>query len=379
MIAVVLVAGGLLAGLWFTGRLRRLPLDEAGPSAGGDRVLPLLSVVIPARDEAATLPALLGSIARAGGPALEVIVVDDASTDGTGEVATSFGATVLRLDGPPPGWAGKPHACARGADAANGDLLVFLDADVRLLPGSLSRLVAAHTAAGGGLVSVQPYHRVERPYEELSAMFNTVSMIGGAAFAPWPRPRRPVAYGPCLVTSTDDYRAAGGHAAVRAEVVEDIALARAYRRAGLGVDCRVGAGAVEFRMYPGGVRQLAEGWTKNIAAGAGGTDPVGLVAGVWFVAACAAVAVAPIALAVRGARADVGDVVEVVMAWLAVTVVFGWILHRIGSFRRWTAILHPVATFAFVWVFVRSLWATVVRRQVRWRGRDVAVGRSRTD
>jgi 4,4'-diaponeurosporenoate glycosyltransferase len=369
MIIAAIVAAGLLAGSWFTSRLRRLPDAVCGDP------LPTISVVVPARDEAASLPTLLASLATSAEHVHEVIVVDDASTDSTADVAESFGATVVRVDGPPSGWAGKPHACARGAELATGDVLLFLDADVRLLPGVMPRLAAARAKAGG-LLSVQPYHRVERRYEELSAMFNAVSLIGSGAFAPWPAPRRPVAFGPCLMTSANDYRIAGGHATVSAAVVDDIALARSYRRAALPVTCYVGRGAVEFRMYPSGVRQLVEGWTKNIAAGAGATDIAGLIAGVMFVAACAASAAAACNLVLRVGSADRPAIVAAVATWAAVAIVVRSILWRIGSFRWATAIVHPVATGAFILIFVRSLWSTVVRRQVRWRGRVVRVGRS---
>jgi 4,4'-diaponeurosporenoate glycosyltransferase len=374
MIGAVAVAGGLLAGVWFTSRLRRLPAAPAGD-------LPLVSLVIPARDEAATLPLLLDSIAAVAPDVHEVIVVDDDSSDATADLAVTRGATVVRLKGPPPaGWVGKPHACMRGADVATGELVVFLDADVRLLPGAVERLVAAHRAHGG-LISVQPYHRVERRYEELSALFNVVSLVGSAAFAPWPPARRPVAFGPCLVTSMIDYRRVGGHAAVSDEVVEDIALARLYRRCGLPVACCIGAGAIDFRMYPAGVRQLVEGWTKNIASGAGATDPVGLAAGASFVAACATAAVAAVAVGVDAlgpGTVDHTDLATATAMWAGVAVVLRSILLRIGSFRRSTAFLHPFATAAFMVVFARSTWSTLVRRQVQWRGRDVLVGGSRT-
>ena len=161
----------------------------------------------------------------------EVVVVDDASTDATATVATAHHASVVRLDGDPPhGWTGKANACAHGAAAVTGDVLLFLDADVAVAPDTIDRLVAALDRYGG-LVSVQPHHRVVRPYEELSATCNVVALMGSGAFAPWPPPPA-VGYGPCLVTSVADYRHVGGHGAVRSDVIEDTALARRYAAAG---------------------------------------------------------------------------------------------------------------------------------------------------
>ena len=148
-------------------------------------------------------------------------------------------------------------------------------------------------------MSVQPHHRTVRAYEQLSAFCNVVSMMGCGAFA-WPRPLGPaVAFGPCLFTSTTAYRAAGGHAAVRGQVVEDVALARNYAAAGLAVRVLGGGELVRFRMYPGGTRQLVEGWSKNLAAGAGAASRLAVAGAVVYVAAAAA---ASGALAVDGWR-----------------------------------------------------------------------------
>jgi hypothetical protein len=371
MITAALLAGGLAAGAWWMGSLRRLP---AAPGADPDRRP--LSVVIPARNEERTLPLLLESLAACREDVAEVLVVDDASTDGTATVADRLGATVIRIEGgPPPGWTGKPYACSRGAEAATGELLLFLDADVTVHPGAIRQLLHAQRRHGG-LVSVQPYHRVERRYEELSAMCNVVSMIGTGAFARWPSPSRPAAFGPCLLTSTADYRAAGGHAAVRGELVDDIQLARRYAAAGLPVHCFTGTGAISFRMYPGGLSQLVEGWTKNLAAGAGLADRAGVVAGVWFVASCAGVGGAGIDAVVHAGSIGRSQAALVVAGWLAVTLELRWMLRRIGAFRWTTALLHPIPVLAFVAIFARSVWSSRIRRVVRWRGREIAAGRS---
>src|SRR5690349_6967385 len=110
--------------------------------------------------------------------------------------------------------------------------------------------------------------------------------MGSGAFAGWRRPRKPAAFGPCLLTSAEDYRLVGGHAAVRAEVVEDVALARRFDAERLPVTVFAGWRAVEFRMYPNGVRQLVEGWTKNLASGVGLVDPLPAAIAVWWVTAC---------------------------------------------------------------------------------------------
>ncbi len=145
---------GWSAGWWL---LWRIPVPAPAVAAAGTR--PVVSIVVPARDEEAVLPALLSSLGPELGPGDEVIVVDDHSGDATADAARAGGATVVCSPPLPHGWLGKPWACHIGAAAANNRLLVFLDADTRLVPGGLDRLVAGH-AATGRLYSVQPFHEV---------------------------------------------------------------------------------------------------------------------------------------------------------------------------------------------------------------------------
>src|SRR3712207_3263235 len=116
---------------------------------------PSVSVVIPARDEEATVPALLDSLRRLTVGLTDVVVVDDGSRDATASVARSAGAVVVPVADPPQGWTGKAWACHVGARATTGNLLLFLDADTVLAPNGLDGLLELH-AEHGGLVSVQP-------------------------------------------------------------------------------------------------------------------------------------------------------------------------------------------------------------------------------
>ena len=372
-VAVALVAVALLAQTLF-GRLRPLPRV----TADGDEAA-RVSVVVPARDEAATLPRLLGSLSELRAPVCEVVVVDDQSRDTTASVAHERGATVLRAEDPPPGWTGKAWACHLGATGSTGELLLFLDADTVLAPDALDRLLALHRCHRG-LLSVQPFHDVVRPYEHLSAYFNVVSLLATTAVGPR-HEQRGAAFGPCLLTSRSDYERAGGHASVRGEILDDVALARAYHRAGLPVRCAIGGRSVRMRMYPGGVAQLAEGWTKNVASGAAAAAPLPTLLTVLWVAAHHAVAVgAGLALL----RAVTGDspppAAHSPLLWLAawggVAAQLRWLLARIGSFRWWSSVFFPVPLLAFDILFARSAVRTVVRRSVRWRGRDVRLAKA---
>ncbi len=180
------------------------------------------------------------------------------------------GRRVVRLDGdPPPGWTGKAYACARGAAAASGDAAAVPRRRRHGGAERPGRLIAAH-ARHGGLISVQPHHRVERLYEELSATCNVVAMMGSGAFAPWPPPRRrrlrAMPRSPPPPTTAHGRRPRRGtrrrHRGHRSSPV-------GTPRAAWPITAFAGTDAVSFRMYPGGLRQLVDGWTKSLAAGAG--------------------------------------------------------------------------------------------------------------
>lgn len=324
------------------------------PTPQGTRTTPdRPAVIIPARNEADNLGRLLPSLA---GVHAEVIVVDDGSVDATAALARAHGATVVAPGDPDPGWTGKAWACAAGVRATSAARLVFLDADVVIEGGGLDSVLADHDAAGG-LVSVQPWHVVERPYEQLSAFFNLIAMMSVDAFTPWGRRVRPAgAFGPCLVIDRADYEAAGGHGgeSVRGAVLDDVTFARAVQRTGRDVTVFGGRGALRFRMYPHGLGSLVEGWTKNFAGGAAGTRPLTLVLVVVWMSG------------LIGAAVDLEPVLYAAFALqLAV------LLRRVGSFSPLTALLYPIPLAFFVGVFLRSVVLTFVRREVVWRGRRV--------
>ncbi|MFC7489862.1 MULTISPECIES: glycosyltransferase [unclassified Knoellia] len=382
--ALVLVAAMVALARHQLARLRILGGDpivgEPGlpdTSAAPEHDLSELSIVVPARNEAASIPALLASLAPSSSSLADLLVVDDGSSDGTAELARAGGARVLTAPVPPDGWTGKSWACHLGAGATAGRLLLFLDADTVLAEGALPALLELHRQ-DRGLLSVQPHHRPVHAYEHLSSYFNLVSLMGSGLFARRP-PTTPMAFGPCLLTTRDDYAAAGGHEGIRAEILDDAQLAAAYGRTGLPVSCVVGGAAVAMRMYPGGLRQLLEGWTKNFASGATQADRRSSVAAALWVACHAAVAGASASAlvdALSAATAASWWLVAVWLgAWAATAAHLRHELRRIGSFRWWTWVLFPLPLAVFGLVFVRSLVLTHVLGTVRWRGRDVTLGR----
>jgi hypothetical protein len=363
---ILLLGAGFLCGVALIGRSQPLRLVSA-PSKP-----PRTSVVIPARDEEHRLPTLLDALGRAEPGPDEVIVVDDGSTDATPYLAHQAGARVLPVE-PPPGWTGKAWACHRGAEVATGEILVFLDADTEPTPAGIAALIAH--AERGVMVSAQPRHRIEAPYERLSAGPALVSVLGAGPGPPPARRwwRRPIAFGPALALPAAEYRRIGGHAAVKGEIAEDLALAAAADRAGLPVHSTLGGDLVGYRMYPEGIGGLVEGWTKNLATGARSIPPVRLAATVVWVAAALQAA---IVAAWTWIGMDSGvDVTTALALYLPFAAQVGIVLHRIGRFGPLVVALYPATLVGFLFLFARSVVLTLGRRAVPWRGRQVSVGR----
>ena len=327
-----------------------------------------LSVIIPARNEEVSLPQLLASIRRQHTAPLEVLVVDDGSSDRTAEIARDYDCTVVEAGPLPEGWLGKPRACWVGAAQAQGSRLLFLDADTTLAPDGLERLVEAHRLHGG-LVSVQPYHRMERGYERLSAAFNLLLVAGLQTRSPFARTTvSRGGYGPCMLCSRADYFAVGGHRAVADTVLEDVALAQLMQRHGIPLNGYMGLGTVSFRMYPGGVRQLIDGWSKNMSAGVRTTPPM-VVLGIvlWF-----AGAILSLRFIVEGALLGFVHLAAVgLVGYGAYVAQLRALLSRLGNFGILTALLYPAHILFFAGVFLRSIATAAVGGTVAWKGRRV--------
>lgn len=355
---ILLVVVRVLIGCWLLWSIHILV-------PGNDRTdLRGVSVVVPARDEESSLPDLLASL-----PAdIEVVVVDDHSTDATAGVAAGGGARIVESRPLPDGWTGKAWACAQGAEAATGSTLVFVDADVAFEPGGFEAVVAALDDCGG-LVSVQPFHEPGRPVERLASIFNIIGFAGTDAASPlgWWRGTRG-AFGPVLATRRIDHRRVGGHEAIRASVVDDVALAARYRDAGLPVTVMGGRGSAGFRMYPEGFGQLVEGFTKNMAAGATAIRRITTALIVAWTTLLVQASVAPVRAVLAGDRADV---IAAGVVYLVVAAQYWWMARRLGRFGPGVAIAFPVSIALFLVVFTASVAATVTG-SVSWRGRRVS-------
>jgi hypothetical protein len=326
-----------------------------------------VSVLLPVRDEAHQVAACLRAVlASTGVPDLEVLVLDDGSVDGTAEAvraAAGDDPRVRLLAGapPPPSWLGKPHACARLAAAATGTVLVFVDADVRLRPHALAATVALLRSSGLDLVCPYPRQEAVGPGERLVQpllqwSWLTTLPLGLAEVSP--RPSLSAANGQLLAVDARAYRRAGGHAAVRSEVLDDVALVRAVKAVGGAGGVADGTTLADCRMYRSWA-ELADGYGKSLWAAfgspAGAAGVAALLAWAYVLPPLAALAGSPVGL--LGYAAGVTG-----------RVLTG---RRTGARVVPDAAAHPLSVLAFGYLVGRS-WRGRRRGTLAWKGRPVA-------
>ncbi|MGH9530670.1 MAG: glycosyltransferase family 2 protein [Terriglobales bacterium] len=228
---------------------------------------PTVSIIVPARNEEACLGRCLESLVAQTGVSFEIIVVNDGSTDRTGEIAESF-AGVRVINAPPlrAGWTGKNSAVFAGANEARGAWLLFTDADTVHYAGSLARAIAEAQQHSASLLSYSPEQEVHSFWEKalMPVIFAELAATYRPAQVSDPASPAAAANGQYLLITRDTYDAVGGHKTVASNLLEDVDLARAVKASGRKLRFRYGGDAVRTRMYRS-IAQLREGWTKNLA------------------------------------------------------------------------------------------------------------------
>lgn len=362
---LALVITGWNSGWFLLLRVKSLPSSPSMPAEQCPEGM-LISVIIPARNEAANITRLLKSLANQTIQPFEIIVVDDSSQDDTATLASRAGARVIAAGNLPANWHGKSWACWSGARAAAGELLLFLDADTVLEPEALSRLISA-SITNGGIISVQPYHRTEKLYESLSSFFNIIVLA-----AVGEGDMRSGAFGPCIVCRRDDYFRLGGHEVVRGKVLDNYELGLLFSQSGSPITNYVGTGAVSFRMYPEGLGSLIAGWSKSFAAGAAATPILVLAAVVLWLSSAGASIHLWLGISMNPSLADIAVCTIIYCAY--VLQMFIW-QRRIGNFSFLAALFYPLSLLTFFLVFTYSLYCTYIRGQVQWKGRSLSTNK----
>jgi chlorobactene glucosyltransferase len=369
----------LLLGAW---RWRDAPSLEQHSAEVGTPA-PLVSVVVPARNEALHIADCTRSILASAYPALELIVVDDHSTDGTGALARAAAGTDARLTvvSPPPlprGWLGKQWACHHGAQIARGRFLLFTDADVRLAPDLQGRLVNTSRAMDAALVSVAGFQETGTFWERVVQPFVFAILAqwyGGPGAVNRARaPHRKIANGQCLFFQREAYDRFGGHESVRGKAAEDLAFAQEMTAAGARVFLTMGPRQLSTRMYTS-LREIVAGWSKNVYAAGRDTLPGG-AAGRWLArllvpgpAVLALLPIVAIALGLAGPLSLVWLAFGV-SATLALLVLF-LAVGREFRLTRWYALTFPLGALVYLYLALVAVWRG---DRVRWKGREYDVG-----
>lgn len=337
-------------------------------ASGRRRALPnatgRVSVLVPARNEEDNLALLLPTLLAQRGVDAEVVVVDDASEDGTWGVLQAHAdprLVAVRGDGPPPGWVGKVHALYQATRRATGDVFVFLDADARLCDDrALGRLVgrwAANGGAGTALTGLPRY--LDRGGPALLTSLVPFAVLGALPIPLVPRTASPALSalnGQVWVLGATDYRRLEPHAANRAEVLEDVMIGRALKREGIRLHFEDLGAEVAVRMY----RSFAEAWhgfRKN-AYLLGGGRPAPFAA---FFALYTLAWVVPSGLWIGGA---------VGLSALGTLVLVKLLVDRAGRFPLWVSALAPLSLALGAALQVASAVAHA-RGTVAWKGRTV--------
>lgn len=326
-----------------------------------------LSVLIPARNEALTITECVRSVLQQGPPVREVLVYDDGSDDGTAEVVQALAQSDRRVQlisgSPlPEGWCGKPHACMRLSERAQGPWMLFLDADARLKPNGALALLQTAQKRNLTFLSAWPQFELRNFSERL-----LMPMLNFFVFTVFPspgslisnNPRFGLAHGACILVERAAYRRTGGHSLVRGELFEDTILARRWRELGergLGLD---GSDAVHVRMYED-LGAIWQGFQKNFYPGFRSK------AVFWgFLFLHFTLYFLPfLALPLAASGSEGGEILG------AALLVLGMRLMLAVRFRDpfWSFLLHPVAEMFLLAVGIRSWWRWS-HGGVDWKGR----------
>jgi cellulose synthase/poly-beta-1,6-N-acetylglucosamine synthase-like glycosyltransferase len=357
---------------WFTGtsllllhRHRYRRLSHIAIQADECDSLPALSVLVPACNEAATLERAMQSLLAVDYPRMEIIAVNDRSTDRTGELLERLAAEnprlrVLHITDLPPGWLGKNHALHVASQEAKGDWLLFTDADVVYTPDALVRAVSYARRAGTDHLVVSPRIETRDFWERLFASYFSLMLSLRCRIWDVADPRRSAyfGFGAFNMVRTAAYRAFGGHGALAMEVADDTKLGKVVKRHGFRTELVDGSDLLSVRWVIG-FRGVMQCLTKNAFAGFDFNTPRMLV-GVFGLLITAVYPVVALFLLAP-------------CRWLAVGALLGMMsgagaMRRVSDANSAYGLTYPLASLMLVYIILHSTWLACSRQGIVWRG-----------
>ncbi|HJR16979.1 MAG TPA: glycosyltransferase family 2 protein [Gemmatimonadales bacterium] len=352
--------------------ISRKPNLSDAPLAAGR----LVSVIVPARNESATIATVVRSVLGTTYHPLELLVVDDRSSDDTTDIISGFHDPRLRLirgADLPNGWYGKPWACYQGYLAAAGDILLFTDADTRHGEELIGRAVGALIQEQAGMVTVSPLQRCVTFWERV--VMPQIWFLLALRYHP-PSVNRAreerdvIANGQFILTTRTAYEAAGSHAAVRHEVAEDLALAQSYLRHGQKLHFAFAERLMETRMYQS-LSELIEGWSKNIYLGGRRSFPdqplLRALVPVMLIVATLFWLVPPALLLIAVIHPALGQLTLAAFLAIISSALFWMVMCRQMQIPPAYGLAYPAGALMTLYIIARSTWRG--GRLVEWRGR----------
>lgn len=386
-----LIAGAIWASLigWLLARLFRQVRTHRAASldhpAGDGGALPVVAIIVPARNEIANIEMCLAGLRGQRGLSANssIIVVDDGSQDGTAEAIARIARddpriALIEAGDLPPGWMGKPHACWRGALRTKAEWLCFIDADVRATPDLLGAALAAVLRQRIDMLSLNPLQELGSFWERLiiPAGLVLIGCVQDLRTVDDPASRESAVNGQFLLIRRGAYFAMGGHAAVRAEIAEDKALAMRIKRAGWRYRMLGAEHLARTRMYRG-FRPLWEGLTKNATEILGDGPNTVAAATAAMTIGWAAIVLPLLTVLAALHEPTAASIAGAALAVLASTSVIG---VQIGAARyfRIPAVFGLLFTGAYTAVAALAWRSFALRRagHVTWKGRTYALQRT---
>jgi chlorobactene glucosyltransferase len=377
LISTLALVLGILIITWIHNQYH---LDVAVSPAPPPDDAPLISVIVPARNEARNIRRCVEALLAQTYPNYELIVLDDRSTDETpvilNELARSDSHLRLLAGADlPAGWAGKPHALFQAAKAARGEWLCFVDADTFVSPEALASVFAKAQETGADLFTIMTDQEVRTFWERvvLPLVFTALSVGFSPRRVNDPKRKDAIANGQFIFIRRRVYEAVGGHQSLKNSIVEDKDLAILVKRAGYRLVVADGRQAATTRMYTS-LPEMWEGWTKNIFLGLKGSAGM-LLLGAFgaFVSLMAALALPlwlAVGLALGAAGSRFGWIVAGEAALLWGYLIF-WRLLVLKGMRipGWYALTVPLGAGIFAAMMFTSAWKVLSGRGVTWKGR----------
>ncbi|HMG27667.1 MAG TPA: glycosyltransferase [Acidimicrobiia bacterium] len=329
---------------------------------------PRISVLIPARNEEASIAQCVDALLAQDYPTLEIIVLDDDSTDGTAAIVRGRRDRRLRLvtGAPlPDGWTGKNWACHQLAARAHGEVLCFVDANTILARDTLSRAAGELRDSDLGLVSMLLRTDTGTASEAVLMPIVNYALLSLLPAALIEKPgfrKEAIALGPFVMVTRAAYAAAGGHAAEPAHIVDDVQLARSVKASGHRIALRNGTDLVRTRWYTG-FAEIWHGFSKNAYGGIGYRPGIGLLT--IFVVAPALL----LPFLRLGAGITTGGTLAFPAVQVALILSMRAVTTRVGRDPLWSIPLHPVAIAVWAGTLARSMVLAHTGREIEWKGR----------